>query len=564
VQSDATQELIDEYLIPTFGYKQNDLMKIIEREHPLLGIAGAIATPQAHLAHVMEDTFGLARYDPARFGLISSRHMVKADDAVWIPKVLLDGLAEITSYQEKELRGLIATPTRIFRTAVLGYSPRFLAHILFGGSFLVALREPASFLRLPEAWRMLRDPDFRAQVHTRSTQVGADAPISFAVRQFHNEAGKTMGRLWMQESMDKLGLDPSKMTSWLQVIPQGMFKLTNTITDMQRAAVVLSATSRATRRGTFIDPVSGELVRMTPQAALHEGVEAANKVMGDLSRMTPLERNILTSVIPFYGWTKHILQYVALYPVDHPYRATYLAYLANLNSDSVSKGLYTRIQNLFFLGSPDQFGNVSAVDVRALNPLRDVANYATLGGIISMLNPVISAPFTMVDPEIVFGSNVLYPNISYNDLYGTRTAAPAGSLLTGVEQFVPEVTALDAALGLSSQYRNQLKSNPNSFAKTIFGALNVPFAQVQHLNLKQIAATQEIDRYQVARQAAEQAFQTGQFGGLAGYGPVPDPLQADYNISPAQLAALYQSSLARMPGIPPSEALPPLPTPPGL
>jgi hypothetical protein len=555
ITSDATQEVIDEFLIPRFGYKQSEMMPLVEAENPLLGIERGVATPQAGLAHYLENTLDLGRFDPASYGLTSSRH-VTGGDTVWMPKTVLKGLSDTLDrsggWKGFDPTGLLPKATTVFRESVLGYSPRFVAHILFGGSFLMALREPLSFAYMGRAVRMLGDPEFRAAIHTRSTQIGADSPISWAVQEFHREGGKSLGRMWAQEKMDQLGLDPSQMSSWLKVIPQLTFKLTNYITDMQRASVVLSGIGRAERHG------------MTDARALEEGIKAANKVMGDLSHSTPLERNTLMTIMPFYGWTKHILEYVATYPVDHPYRAVFLAYLANLNSDEVSKGLYTRIQNLFFLGQPDATGNVSALDVRFLNPLRDVANYATLGGLISTLNPVIAAPFAAVDPEVIFGNNVLYPNISYNALYGVKEAAPSGGGWSAVEQFVPEASALQAAIGAGSQYRNLAKSNPNAFAKAIFGALNIPFAQVQHLNLKQIAATQEIDRYQVASAAAQNAFQTGDFASLAGYGPVPNPLQADYNISPAQLQAIYNSTLKEAGGLPPSEVLPPLPAPAGL
>jgi hypothetical protein len=554
ITSDATQEAIDEFLIPRFGYKQSEMMPMIEAENPLLGLGDA-ASAQAHLAHYLEDTLELGRFDPSSYGLVASRHITGAD-TIWMPKMLLKGLDD-TLGRTRGLKGFDPTgvfpkATEVFRESVLGYSPRFLAHISFGGAFLMAGREPLSFAYLGKAAKMLQDPQFRAAVHTRSTQIGADNPMAWAVYEFHREGGRTMGRLRAQEMMDQLGLDPSKMSSWLKVIPQLMFKLTNYITDMQRSAVVLAGIGRAERHG------------MTDARALEEGVKAANKVFGDLSHSTPLERNMLMTVMPFYGWTKHILQYVATYPVDHPYRAVFLAYLANMNSDEVSKGLYTRIQNLFFLGQPDAEGNVNALDVRFLNPLRDVANYATLGGLISSLNPVFSAPFAAVDPEVIFGNNVLYPNISYNSLYGVREASPAGGPWAAVEQFVPEVTALQAAIGQSSQYRNLAKSNPNAFAKVIFGALNIPFAQVQHLNLKQIAATQELDRYNVASAAATSAFQSGDFAALQGYGEVPNPLQGDYNISPAQLQAIYDATLKEAGGLPPSEVLPPLPAPAGL
>ena len=65
--------------------------------------------------------------------------------------------------------------------------------------------------------------------------------------------------------------------------------------------------------------------------------------------------------------------------------------LANQDSDSVAKSLDTRILFMFFMGSPDAQGNAKGVDVRFLDPLRDVATTPPLG-LISALNPLIDQP----------------------------------------------------------------------------------------------------------------------------------------------------------------------------
>ena len=554
---DANIEFIDNIVIPGHAYKQSDLEAIATKMDP--DIRG-LANYEASLAKLLRTEWGLTKFDPdARFG-ISSKH-IKGGETLWMPKEMVDGLQQIVDKNQVDPSGGLAKATGVFRTAVLGYSPRFVAHIGLGGTFLLALRHPTAFRFIPDALRMMKDPDFRAQIHTTSTQVGMDKPESMGAVAFHEAAGKRMAWDWAQHMMENLNLDPSKMTSWLKVIPQMTFKLTNHMTDMQRTLVYLDGAAKAEGRKFYFDPETGEKVTMTDARAQEEGMRAANRTMGNLSAMSPFERNMLTTIMPFYGWTRHVLTYVAEYPVDHPYRAMFLANLANMNSNQVDKALYTRIQNLMFLGTPDAQGNVSAVDVRALNPLRDVANYATLGGLISSLNPVISAPFAMVDPQIVFGSNLLYPNVTYNQLYGTKEAAPAGGgALTALEQFIPEATTVDAALGLSAQYRGLQRSNPAAFTKVIFESLNIPFAQVQHINLKQIAAQQEIDRYSAASSAAQTAFQTGQFGSLGNVSSVPNPLQTDYNIAPADLEALYNQTLKQT-GLPPSEVLPSLPAP---
>jgi len=556
VSRDANAEFIDDIVIPGHAYKQADLEAILAKMHPDMR---ALASDEASLARVLESEWGLVKFDPdARFG-ISSKH-IKGGETLWMPKEMVDGLQQIVDRNQMDPSGGLSKATQVFRTAVLGYSPRFIAHIGFGGTFLLALRHPTSFRFIPDAIRMMRDPDFRASIHTTSTQIGFDKPESMGAIAFHDAAGKTMAYHWMQQKIEELGLDPSKMTSYLQVIPQMVFKLTNLMTDMQRTLVYLDGAAKAEGRGFYVDPETGERLEMTDARAQEEGMRAANRTMGNLSAMSPFERNTLTTIMPFYGWTKHVLTYVAEYPVDHPYRAMFLANLANQNSDNVALGYYTRIQNLFFLGTPDQNGNVSAVDVRALNPLRDVANYATLGGFISALNPVISAPFAAVDPQIVFGSNTLYPTVSYSQLYGTKEASAGGNILTAAEQFVPELTTVDAAFGLSAQYRDLQRSNPAAFTKLIFESLNIPFAQVQHINLKQIAAQQELDRYSTASAAAQQAFETGNFGALGNVASVPNPLQTDYNISPANLEAVYNQALKQT-GLPPSETVPEIAAP---
>ena len=148
---------------------------------------------------------------------------------------------------------------------------------------------------------------------------------------------------------------------------------------------------------------------MTADRAHFEGMRAAERVMGNLQAMTPFERSIARKIMPFYGWTKHILKYVLTYPVDHPWRTMFLSTLATQNTDRFASGLDDRMQLLFFLGQPDASGNVSAVDIRELDPFRDVANYATIGGWLSSLNPVLTAPAVAIDPSIIYGNNVLYP-----------------------------------------------------------------------------------------------------------------------------------------------------------
>jgi len=568
---DGTLEYLDDY-VQQHLYPIADLQAVYAREYPLTAAAD-VGSRTAHFEHILQNEWGLMKFDPqAIFGMSSARI---AKDAFYIPADLAKALDQIVNREQNIDKSLFGRGTTVFRTAVLGYSPRFIAHIVFGGSFLVALRvSPFVFRHISDAYRMAKQGTSEV-LRSHATQYGAD-PVEYQIasgfhqtgprqvaaadKNFHWWSGVKMRNLLLKEQMEKLNLNPDEISSWLKVLPAFTFKFTNFVVNMQRAVVYLDGADKAERRGFVLDE-AGNRVKVSPERAHEEGMRAAERVMGDLRHMTPLERHVFTRVMPFYGWTKHILRYVSSYPSDHPYRAMFLSNLANMNSEDVPSALPTRIQLLFFLGSPSPDGSVNALDVRALNPLRDTANYATIGGFLSSLNPalVIPAAATIVDPSIIFGDNVLYPNLQYNQLYGIREAAPAGNLLTAVEQFIPQTTALDAALGLSAQYRNLRKTDPAGYAKTIFESLGLPFMPEQ-VNIKQIAAKNEIDRYQQAAQAALNAWQSGDFGPIAGYPTVPDPLQPDYNITPMALEALYRNALAAT-GQPPSEVVPSIPAP---
>jgi hypothetical protein len=566
---DGTLSFMDNH-VQQFLYPVKDLMDLYMREyHP--SETAFLGSYRDHFEHVLQNEWNLKLFDPqALFGLQSAR---LANNAYYIPTDIANSLEKVLDPSNQALdKSVFGRGTTVFRTAVLGYSPRFIAHIVFGGTFLVALRvSPHAFRYIGDAYKMAKEGT--SEVLRRSTQVGADpvelqiasafrkggqAAVDGADKNFHYWAGMKMRNLILHEMMDKLNLDPSQISSWFKVLPAFTFKFTNFATNMQRSIVYLDGAAKAERQGWILDE-NGNRITITPDRAHEEGMKAAERVMGDLRHMTPLERHTFTKIMPFYGWTKHIIRYVSLYPMDHPYRAMFLSNLANMNSEDVPSALPTRIQLLFFLGSPNVDGSVTGIDVRALDPLRDTANYASLTGWLSSLNPALTAPVAMVDPSFVFGDNVLYPQLEYNQLYGTKVAGASGNALTAAEQFIPQLTSLDIALGISSQYKNLRRTDPTAYARDIFTSLGLPFMP-ETVNLRQIAGRNEIDRYQQAAQAAQNAWQSGDFSGLAGYPTVPDPRQTGYNITPMALEEEYKKILAAT-GQPPAEVAPELPAP---
>lgn len=602
VEQDITNKFIDQELMPRL-MPASDVQAIVRNyyssEIANLADDAAQGAPRTETAlSVINrglDKMGLEAFDPSQFFGEGFAHP-GLNQPYYIDKNLASAFKQSIDKFQFPAQGIVDRGTQLFRFSILGLSPRYTAHILFGGSFLLALRGHPGMLKFAtDAMHfavhnsfndktLQRFPEASELEGTTSTQEGA------AMAQYHYVAMNSAGRNWLIPEWLSNRLLNDTYKNRIRAAADLNMRFTHAITRFQKSIVYLDGAARASKDGSMFyadeqvpltdeqgnavhHPVTGRRmyetkrseVPMTSHQAHKQGMDAVAEVMGNLRHMTPLERNLLTRVFPFYGWTKHILQYVMSYPFDHPYRAMILANLATMDSEDTASGLPLRIQLLTFVGTPDQQGNVTAIDTKALNPLRDTANYASLTGLFESLNPAITAVGALVDPQFSFGGQNMYPNVSFSTLYGTKQAGAGGNAYDAAEQFVPQLSALDEAFNLSGQYGYLASSGSGAFSKKVFESLGLPFTPEQ-LNLRQMAAQQEIDRYQIASNAGYEYATGSDPSALAGYAPnaeIPDPLNTEYNVTPAYLEAMESESEDKS-GLPYYETATPPPSIPGL
>ena len=563
LQRDATIELTEHYLAPMTLTKLQVANYIDHAMKPLeRSLGGNIALESRAMT---AESLGLTAFDPHKlFGFTMPRW---AHDEVYLPTPMVKALEQLMGEGKRRLR-LLTSSTKLFRYSILGLSPRYDAHVIFGGAMMGALQvSPYALGFIGQAAKALRDGELPPLLAGRHAveEGGQETVLSL----YNKQGARDMVGLEVAENIERrqgIAHAAAKPIHALRALADLNFRFARYVRDLQSAVVYLDGAAQATRRDarvSVVDPVTGKTLSLSPDRAMAAGMAAVERVYGNLGRMAPVERMVSERIMPFYGWQKHILSYVFKFPFDHPWRATVLSQMAFHASQAVPLAYPIRIQLLYFLGSPDAQGNVNAVDIRSLDPFRDVANYASWTGFFESLNPAISAiPAMAFGPGAVFGSSSLYPTVTYNSFYGIETTASQGNLLTGLSQWVPQVGAAQQALAAVEGQRSMWNTNRKAAIKSILESLNIPFV-TPPVNLKQIAARDEAARYKVAAAAAYTAFSTGDFAPLAGYASVPNPLNPVYEVTPAELEALYQQSLAANPTVAPIEALLPPPTPSG-
>jgi hypothetical protein len=213
--------------------------------------------------------------------------------------------------------------------------------------------------------------------------------------------------------------------------------------------------------------------------------------------------------MPFYGWTRHLLHYVATYPIDHPVRAMILSQVIAQQWQDWDTGLPQSMMYLFEIGGTGPDGNATELDIRQLDPLRSVVDVFTLGGFVSSLNPAIQTAFQAfgVNPESG-GPEQLYPTMTLNSFTGKEqptSTSLAGTIGDGIGQYIPEASVIDHFTAWSSYTKWAKANNHQAYENQLYSALSFPWIP-QKINLRQTISQTEIANYNVARDSATAAL----------------------------------------------------------
>lgn len=410
-----------------------------------------------------------------------------AGEPVYIPKWLDETMQKMYPHN-KGLGGLLTGAHGIFRTFILPFSPRWhVNNVVSGAIMLFARTGPRTFQFFNDARRMIQNGEVPPELARGAISVDA----ADAAWQFHG--GRNLAELDYQNHINTA----RKLGQAVKTRAERFYEWGEKVDTMYRSMALLYGEDKAIRKG------------LSAPAAREAGIQMANSILQNWDRMTPVERQVLRMVFPFYGWMKHVMSYTLTLPVDHPTRVAIMANVARNEWDDWGTGVPERFAQYFSIGDTDEKGNVQAVNLQSTNPFSDFANYMTLSGFVAQLSPVAEGLLTSMGINPINGKPEQFNAVVYNQRTGkleTKSQNPAVSLLHSI---IPQTELLTSGLGLNGDDLKILKiQDPSAYRNRVLSALGIPFLP-RELNVQREAALAEIARDQGATEALNEARRTG-------------------------------------------------------
>lgn len=393
----------------------------------------------------------------------------------------------------------------LFRTAVLPLSVHWhLVHATGTMGLILADTGPGIAKYMGEAWQMAHDGTLPPEISQLSDATAKDIMSGKAMSEddsFNLVKGKELQDMLNSSKFRDYAAQVGKP---LDKLITGSYRVSGMIDRMGGAAAYLYGKDKALAEG------------LTEEEGHALGVKQANQVLHDWDGMTPVERQVIRSVFPFYGWMKTIGKYILRYPVNHPLRASVMTNFAKNELEDTKTGIPEEYRNYFFFGKPNAQGTQKALYINRINPFADVSSIFTLGGLLSQTNPFVGGILDALGVNPQTGAGQAFPKVVYNPMTGRQEAQHQNAIESILQNFVPQETAIQRLFHVESADQKALKqSNPDAYGNEIWSSLGLPAPKKE--NLPRIAANAEIQREQALVPELNAIIKSGNFDALRSY-----------------------------------------------
>lgn len=521
--------------IAMFGV-ENDLIR--QRYSPAARVA-ARTNPridfESHLSRIIGQEY--ERFNPRSMITWSTKNFAD-NEQVWMPKTVVNNMKRAHAPTTYKLTALINPITHAFRTAILPLSPRWHVYNITGGAMtLSAHAGPAALKYMPEAMKIVKalgkgDTELAQAAGIPREVVLALGGTVREAEDFAFRAGGTSARLFKEIAEAKVPAIADKAqyaAAKFKAFTDASFKVNQLFDDAYRV----------------MGYIAGKNKGLGEEAA----IGLSRKIIQQWDEYTPIERQLLRHIFPFYGFSQHILRMAFKYPVEHPFRTAVMGGLVRTELEDLGTGLPHSFLNSFFLGGMDENGKQNAISLQGMNPFSDVGNLMTLSGWAAASNPAIN---TILQQMGVDGGRLeLYPNLRYDPSTGQLTAKSGNVFQQFAHNVIPQTEVLEAMLGTSSEFKEMLKTDPDAAWRTIRSQSGLPIV-FRTYNLPAEYFKNEVRRQEDEDTARTDALKSGdysyanRFPGLIGLMDQVKALQASGAITdfqPTYTIPAYESQL---------------------
>jgi hypothetical protein len=323
-------------------------------------------------------------------------------------------------------------PTAVWKHLLLTYSPTwYVRH--FVGAVSLATIEGARWSDWRTAWKQWKTDTLPAEVRGRSVYTAVD-----------DTSGSTAGTLI---SRNKVADFPNLVRS------EGIKVAVREFNNKLRS--VVKTTDSLGRAAAYAHTIrTGGSVELAASRAY--------EALGDFGRLGPIERSMVSEVIPFYAFQKAMYRILLHLPNSHPAATAILMQVGAMHQAYLKQQLNGSLPDAYLAsdfiggnGTPGNMGHLTQLD--KLNPLLDSWKITTPQGIAASTNPFlrILAQYALNSPAYGAGAGMsptggLVPQLNIGQsIIGTFTGAVPG---------LGNPTALNLTSGLSdTQYQQLIK-----------------------------------------------------------------------------------------------------------
>jgi len=222
--------------------------------------------------------------------------------------------------------------------------------------------------------------------------------------------------------------------------------------------------------------------------------------------MTAFERGVMRSIFPFYGWVGHIIRRVINYPLDHPLRAAIMSSVARAEIEDLN-GLPERFLGMFIWGKPDKNGKQSAINVGAMNPFGDTADYFTMLGWATAMNPALTTVAEQLG--VRDGQLEAYPDLRWDSESGRLQVSTPGVLGSFFTNTLPQSQIAGMLIGANKDFRDRMQTDPDAAMRSLLASGGIPMPY-RRVSIPMEYARTELAAYEAQSRAKGEALRTGE------------------------------------------------------